>query len=424
MRIVLASFGSYGDLNPYLGLGQALLAQGHRPAFATSRTYQPLVENAGLEWRPIRPDGDPSDRAIVSRIMDPVRGPEYLIRQLMMPNLRDMYADLDDACRDADLVVSHPLTFAAPVLCEKRGLPWASSVLAPLSFFSRMDPPLALPGPLAAAIHRQWPRALSPMNAVGLKLTRSWTREVRKLRRSLGLPPGQNPVGSGQFSPLLTLAMFSTVLAAPQSDWPPHTVVTGAIRYDSIHGVMSPELIEFLDSGPPPIVFTLGSAAVATNRAPHFFEISVAAATAMGYRSVLLVGREPQNRPNVTAGDVFVTEWAPHSELFPRAAAIVHQGGAGTLHTALESGRPMLVVPFAHDQPDNAARAEQLGVARVVYPEQYSAKRVRTALQALLADPIVRENATAVSELVRAEDGAKSAASAIAQLGGRVPYSS
>jgi hypothetical protein len=65
--------------------------------------------------------------------------------------------------------------------------------------------------------------------------------------------------------------MFSTVLAAPQTDWPPHTVVTGAIRFDSIHGVMSPELIEFLDSGPPPIVFTLGSAAVATKRAPHFF---------------------------------------------------------------------------------------------------------------------------------------------------------
>jgi UDP:flavonoid glycosyltransferase YjiC (YdhE family) len=342
----------------------------------------------------------------------------------MMPNLRDMYDDLEAACEDADLVVSHPLTFAAPVLCEKRGLPWASSVLAPLSFFSKMDPPLALPGPITAAIHRKWPRALSPLNTFGLSLTRFWTNEVRDLRRTLGLPPGQNPVGLGQFSPLLTVAMFSTALATPQADWPRHTVVTGAVRYDGIHGAMSPDLHEFLDNGPPPIVFTLGSAAVATNRAAHFYEISVAAATAMGRRSVLLVGREPQNRPTVVAGEVFVTEWAPHSELFPRAAAIVHQGGAGTLHTALESGRPMLIVPFAHDQPDNAARAERLGVARVVYPEQYSAKRVSLALQALLSDPGVRENAMAVSELVGAEDGAWSAATAISQLASHIPYSS
>ena len=104
--------------------------------------------------------------------------------------------------------------------------------------------------------------------------------------------------------------------------------------------------------------------------------MSAAAATALGVRAVLLTGHLPENRPAIASGHIFVTEWAPHSALFPRASAIVHQGGAGTLHSALRAGRPMVVVPFAHDQPDNANRVAQLGVARVVYPQQYSAKRV------------------------------------------------
>ena len=398
-----------------MGLGLALKSLGHHPVLAVTRAYQPYVEAAGLECRPIRPEGDLSDRATVSRIMDPVRGPEFLIRQVMMPHLRDMYDDLADISRDADVVVSHPLTFAAPVLCEKRGLPWASSVLAPLSFFSREDPPQALPGPFAARLYHRWPGVMASMNAIGLGLTRRWTKPVDALRTSLGLPRGENPVGAGQFSPHLTLALFSAALAAPQSDWPPHTVVTGAIRYDAIHGTMGDDLLRFLDAGPPPVVFTLGSAAVDSRRAERFYQISAEAAAALGVRAVLLTGRDA-NRPRTIADSCFVADWAPHSELFPRAAAVVHQGGAGTLHTALAAGRPMLIVPFAHDQPDNAARTERLGVARVLYPHKYSPARVRSALEGLLSDSAVAARAGEVAVQVRAEDGAMTAARALASF--------
>jgi len=416
VRVVLASFGSFGDLNPHLGLGLALKAQGHRPILAVTRAYQPLVEAAGLECRPIRPEGDPSDREMVSRVMDPIRGPEYVIRGLMMPHLREMYDDLAAITHDADVVVSHPLTFAAPILCEQRGLPWAASVLAPLSFFSRLDPPLSIPGPLASSVHRRWPAVSSLMAGVGLGLTRSWTRAVQDLRRSVGLGRGANPVGPGQFSPYLNLALFSRVLAAPQADWPPATVVTGAVRYDANHGTLSDELAEFLSQGPPPLVFTLGSSAVVTHAASHFYEISAAAAGALGMRAVLLTGQLPENRPAVSSGSVFVTPWAPHSELFPRAAAIVHQGGAGTLNSALASGRPMLVVPFAHDQPDNAERAFRLGVARVVYPHQYTAARVRRDLDALLGDPDTRDRSASIQDVVQSEDGGPTAATALSRF--------
>lgn len=418
MRVLLATIGSYGDLNPYLGLGLELKARGHHPVLAVAAAYRQHVEDAGLDCRPIRPDGDPSDTVLVARVMDPMRGAEFLVRDLLMPQLRDMYDDLADAARNADVVVSHPLTFAAPVLCEKRGLPWAGSALAPLSFFSRLDPPLVLPSPLMAVLHRRWPRISRPVNTIGRLMTRSWGEPVQALRRSLGLPRGGNPVMEGQFSPHLNLGLFSPVLAEPQPDWPPRTIATGAVRYDAVHGGMPEDLDRFLDDGPAPVVFTLGSSAVGLNRAAHFYDVSAAAAAALGVRAVLLVGRSPENRPAGVSGHVFVADWAPHSELFHRSVAVVHQGGAGTLHTALAAGRPMVVVPFAHDQPDNAARAERLGVARVIYPDSYSAAGVGRALESLLSDAAVRARGEEIGAEVSAEDGAGTAASALIQLAG------
>jgi UDP:flavonoid glycosyltransferase YjiC (YdhE family) len=157
------------------------------------------------------------------------------------------------------------------------------------------------------------------------------------------------------------------------------------------------------------VVFTLGSAAVDAKRAACFYQVSAEAAAALGVRAVLLTGRE-SNRPRLVPAGCFVAEWAPHSELFARASAVVHQGGAGTLHTALSAGRPMLIVPFAHDQPDNAARTERLGVARVLYPQKYSNTRVRTALEGLLSDSAMATRAAEVAVTVRAEDGAMTAA--------------
>jgi len=417
MRVLLTSFGSYGDLNPYLGLGQALQARGHRPLLAMTPAYREHVEAAGLDFHPTGPAGDVTDRQLMARIMDPMRGAEYLMRHLMMPMLQQCYDDLAEAARNIDVVVSHPLSFAAPVLCEKRDLPWADSVLAPLSFFSSDDPPLvAIPSPVVAAIHRRWPSVMRPVNRIGQWMAGRWTEPVQKLRKSVGLPRGANPMVAGQFSPHLNLALFSSVLASPQPDWPANTLVTGNIQHDAVHGRLTPEIEDFLAAGPPPVVFTLGSSAVALPAAAHFYDISAAAAHALGLRAILLVGRSTENWPTMRSGDVLTAEWAPHSELFPRAAAVVHQGGAGTLHSALASGKPMIVVPFAFDQHDNGMRVERLGVARVIYPQRYTALRVREALKALLDDSDAAERAQEVGEAVRAETGAVTASRALEQL--------
>ena len=420
MKFVITSFGSFGDLNPYVGLGRALKARGHDVVLALPRHYIPFVEAAGLRGHAVRPDIDPSQRDVVRRVMDPLRGAEYLVRELMMPLVEESYADLDAIVENDDVLISHPLTFAAPVLAEYRGLRWASSVLAPLGFFSEDDPPLMAVHPAADALQRNFPGLYRRLVPTARFITRSWGSRVQALRKRLGLAPGANPLHDGQFSPYVNLAMFSRVLAEPQADWPPHTVVTGAVSYDAVLGGLPDELQAFLDAGTPPIVFTLGTSAVAAGSAARFYQTSLEAATDAGARSVLLVGRDDGHRPEVRGrSDVFVAEWAPHSELFPRAAAIVHQGGAGTLHTALASGRPMLIVPHAHDQGDNAVRSARLGVARVAFPSQYRRTVVRDHLRALLTERSWRENATECSAKVRAEHGAERACDALEAVASR-----
>src|SRR5690606_28336804 len=104
--------------------------------------YRQVVEREGIEFHPVRPDGDPSDSALLARIMDARRGSEYVIKDVMMAHLRESYDDLLPVARDADLLISRPITFATRIVAETLGVPWASSVLAPLSFFSRYDLPV------------------------------------------------------------------------------------------------------------------------------------------------------------------------------------------------------------------------------------------------------------------------------------------
>jgi UDP:flavonoid glycosyltransferase YjiC (YdhE family) len=175
-------------------------------------------------------------------------------------------------------------------------------------------------------------------------------------------------------------------------------------------------LAEFLGAGPPPVVFTLGSSAIASEHAPRFYQASIDAATRVGVRAVLLVGKHDAHRPDTRGNSgVFVADWAPHSELFARASVIVHQGGAGTLHTALASGRPMLIVPFAHDQGDNAVRAARLGVATVLFPGQYTTSRVAGHLE-LLQSGVFQSRAASVGERIRSENGAERASDALQEL--------
>jgi rhamnosyltransferase subunit B len=411
-RIVITCWGSYGDVNPALGLARGLKARGHDAVVAGPGYYRGVVEREGVGFHAIRPDVDPDDHETVRRIMDLARGTEVILNEIVFPSVRDMYHDLAKAIEGADLLVSHPVVFAGPVLAEERGIAWLSLVLAPMSFFSSHDLPVFPPAPWMKNLERV-PGAGRALVSGVKRFTRGWTEPVRRLRADLGLPPGGDPIYEGQFSPFGTLALFPRPLATPQPDWPARTTVAGAVFFDRPGGAALPDdVARFLDDGPAPIVFTLGTSAVSA--AGRFYHESAEAARRMGARAILLVGRDPRNQPSgALPKGVIAAEYAPHSEVFPRAAAVVHQGGAGTLAQAMRAGRPMLVVPWAHDQPDNAYRVTKLGGARTLYPKRYRAAIVEKHLRALLEDPSYAARAAEVGRDVRAEDGVATACEVI-----------
>jgi rhamnosyltransferase subunit B len=417
-RIVLTTFGSLGDLHPYIAVALGLQALGHEAVIATSGYYRQKVEGLGLGFRAVRPDHPDLDgnTDLIRRVMDRRKGSEVVIRELMMPVLRESYEDTLAAAEGADLLLSHMLTFTTRLVAEKKGIPWVSTFLQPLGFFSAYDPPVLPQMPLLAKLRFLGPAFHRLLFWCARLSVRSWSEPWHRLRAEVGLPPtSASPLFEGQHSPFLVLALFSKLLADKQPDWPRQAVITGFPFYDQDgEAGMPPELVRFLDAGPPPLVFTLGSSAVVD--AGPFYEHSVAAAQRLGRRAVLLVGKDPRNRPASLPAGVVAFAYAAYSELFPRAAAIVHQGGIGTTAAAMRSGRPMLVMPYAHDQPDNAERVTRLGIARTIARPRYTPTRAAAELRRLLDNPVYSRRALEVGKQVRQEDAVRAACDALTGL--------
>ncbi len=414
MKIVFAAFGSLGDMHPVNALGIELKKRGHHIIFAAMEFYREKIETLGFEFRPMRPHLDPNNKDLAKKLMDAKKGSELLLRELILPNLRPMYEDLLKAVHDADLLISTEVVFAAQSVAEKTGVKWMTTTLAPGTLLSAHDPfvpPTAL-----------WLRHLrflgstfhGAMYGFVKRMIDSWFADYREFRREIGLSENGNPLFEGK-SNLLNLAMFSRVLGKPQPDWHSPTLQTGFCFYDGADdmGKMPEDLTKFLDAGEPPIVFTLGSAAVMDAR--DFFEESAKAAQILGKRAVLLYGifNEP---PKITDANIAAFNYAPYSQVFPRAACVVHQGGVGTTSQVLRAGVPHLFMPFSHDQPDNAARCERLGVAKIISRDRYTADSAAKNLRELLADKTYKTNAIEAAKIVQTEHGTKVACDAIEEI--------
>lgn len=420
MRIVFSTYGTFGDVNPLIALSLELMRRGHTPVLAIPEMFRPKVEPLGIEFAPVRPEQDPNDTRLIAMIYDIKHGTETGLRKFLFPALRESYDDLTAAVAaggGADLLVAGELAYTAPMVAEKTGIPWASYVLAPFSFFSAYDPPVLPPYPTLAKLQTVFPPLGHVVTWFARLVTRQWPEPVYALRQELGLARGKEPIFDAKHSERLALALFSRVMGAPQPDWPRSVRITGFPFYDGTgsEGVLPPELVAFLDAGPPPLVFTLGSAAVMN--AGDFYEQSAKAAEMLGQRAVLLIGTDDRNLPRRKLPDtICVARYAPYSQIFPRASVIIHQGGIGTTAQALRAGRPMLIMPYSHDQPDNAQRMRKLGVAEVLGRTRYHAKAAARLIWQLLSDGAYQSRATDVAATVVAEDGAVNACDALESI--------
>jgi rhamnosyltransferase subunit B len=421
-RVVFTTWGSFGDLHPFMALALELQARGYVSVIATSPIYREKVEGEGLGFYPVRPDLPPPDADtaadMIRRVSHARWGPSYLFRKLLVPHLRETYADTLAAVTadgGADLLVSHQVPLTAPLVAEKTGVNWISSVLFPIAFVSAYDPPTPPQLPALRTLAATHPTVARTLFGFGKWTTRSWVEPIQRLRKELGLPRSQNPMFEGQHSPTLVLALFSRVLAELQPDFPANTLVTGFAFYDRKDDQPpSSDLLRFLEDGEPPILFTLGSSLVWI--AKDFYRVSIEAAQKLGKRALLLIG-DKRNLPQTKLPDgIAAFDYAPHSLVMPRASVIVHQGGIGTTGQALRSGRPMLIVPFGQDQPDNARRCVRLGIARTLSFPRFTTPRVVSELSELLNNPTYREHAEKVGQQVKAENGTKRACDAIEEV--------
>jgi len=420
MRIVFSTFGTFGDVNPLIALSLELKRRGHTPVLAIPGMFREKVEPLGIEFAAVRPDQDPHDKQMVEMIWDIKKGTERGLREFLFPAIRDSYHDLLEAVTangGADLLVTGELAYAGPIVAAKTGIPWASYVLAPLSFFSGYDPPVLPPYPTLSKVQSLVPGVGHLVPRFARLVTHNWSKPIYDLRQELGINRGENPIFDAKHSPRLVLALFSRVLGDPQPDWPPNTLITGFAFYDGDAGKtdLAPEIQQFFAAGGAPLVFTLGSAAVMA--AGDFYEQSARAVELLGERAILLVGNEPHNRPRFALSDkICVAAYAPFSQVFPRASAIIHQGGVGTTAQALRGGQPMLVMPYSHDQPDNARRVRHLGVAKVIQRKEYTAEAAARKIKDLLDERSYAARAAEISRRVALENGAATACDALERI--------
>jgi rhamnosyltransferase subunit B len=407
-RILITTFGSYGDMHPYMAIGNELRARGHQPVMATSELYREKIGLADFEFVPVRPHIAPpqeQDEEMMTKVMNPRSGSGYLLNEMLFPFVREAYEDLLGAVDGADLLLTHPISFAGPLVAQTTSIPWVSSVLAPVSFMSAYDPPMP---PF-------WPW-MRHVGLLGPRATAAFFKQVKKVyknefydqfRKELGLPDRGSPVFEGQHSPTMIVALFSKLFAQPQPDWPPQAHATGFAFYGGEHEHEMPaDLTNFLDKGEAPIVFTLGTSAVWV--AHDFYRESIDAAKLLGRRAVLLIGDE-RNRIESLPPEMIAVNYAPFEQLLPRACAMVHHGGVGTTSEGLRAGIPTLIVPFAFDQPDNAVHAARLGVSRILARTKYRATRVARELDILMTKADYKKKAREVGQLLRQENGAAAA---------------
>jgi UDP:flavonoid glycosyltransferase YjiC (YdhE family) len=366
----------------------------------TSEPFRDVTERAGLTFLSTHSSGEFEELSKHPDLWHPQRGLRVILRAGARA-LRVEYTRIAEAYRPGrSVLVGHSLAFAARIFEEKLGAPAATLQLAPSIFRSLYRQPVHLPGRDASGYPRWLKRTLWWL-IDRVAIDPLIVPEVNRFRRELGLGRIARIFHTWLHSPQRVIGLFPDWFAPPQPDWPPQLRLTGFPLYDeSDQHALPGSLKAFLADGSPPLVFTPGSA----NRAAAAFFATAAEVALRLDRRALLLTRYPEQIPRALPASVRHESYVPFSQVLPRCGALVHHGGIGTCAQALAAGIPQLVMPLGFDQPDNAARLEQLGVGAWVVPGRFTPDRVANALGGLLQDDTVRARCRRWADEVRRTD--------------------
>lgn len=410
MRALLLAIGSAGDVHPFVGLGLELQQRGHRVTLVTNPYFRPLIDRVGLPFIPVGTAEDYDRITTHPKMWHSRKGLQVIATAsaLASPTLYRIVRD--HGVGEDTVVVAGSLAFAARTAQETLGIRLATVHLQPSCFFSAhrtpvFHPTLHLINRLPIAVKRT---LLSLLDRAADQLL---SPAINPHRQTLGLKPVRHITSTWWHSPTTVIGMFPEWFAPKQPDWPSHMQLTGFPLFDELGTTETPPHVKtFLETGSPPIVWIAGSG---NRQAPAFFRTAAAVSQHLGRRGLLLT-QYPEQLPPTLPDDVIHGTYAPLAQVLPRAAALVHHGGIGSAAQALSAGIPQLVRPMAFDQPDNAARLRDLGVAQMLSPSRFRTAAVARTLDALLRSPDVANQCQLLATRLRETgSGLESACDAI-----------
>jgi UDP:flavonoid glycosyltransferase YjiC (YdhE family) len=414
-KLLFTTLGSLGDLHPPMGIAVEMQRRGHSVTMATSEYYRQYVENAGLRFKSVRPNIEPHNKLILRAVLEPIHGSRILHEDYIFPSMADYYADLYPSVKESDLFVSSILGYVAPLLAKTTGTRWVNALLSPMALWSAFEPPVLPPVSFFRFLWGKSPKLNRLLLNTIFKSFESMGEPMQLLREQVGLPR-INLYREGQHSSPLLLCLWSPLFGAPQPDWPKEAETPGFVFYDpKLSSPLSTELESFINNGPLPLVFTLGSTQV--EDATAHIELFIDVAKQSHQRAVITVGKNQidKYRPLNTSKLLFV-DYAPYEQLFPKASLIIHQGGVGTTGQALKSGRPMIVTPTVMDQLDNAVRIKQMEAGTYILHRKLSVETLTQEIHQLLKATSVQENCQLIKTKIEQENGVSRAADALEKV--------
>ena len=412
LDVLLPTIGSAGDVLPFVALGLALQARGHRATILTNPLFQDLIEGQGLGFLPVGTLEDARAAIADPDLWHPRKGFQVVARRAILPAMAEIYRLIERHAGPRTVIASSGIALGSRIAQERLGVPMATVHLQPSIIRSLVDSGMAGNVRISASQPMWFKRAFFRL-ADWLLIDRALKDPVNAFRATLHLPPIDRVMYRWLHSEQLVIGFFPDWFAPRQPDWPPVTHLVGFPLWDSERpGPIAPEAEEFLRGGEPPVIFTPGSAGATMHR---YFRESVAAARDLGVRA-MLVTNYPDQIPGTLPPHIRAFGYLPFSGVLPRAALLVYHGGIGTLSQTVRAGIPHLVVPNGHDQFDNGFRIERLGLGRSIPQTGYRARAVVGAIRDLLEDREVRARCRDYSRRIDSDAALTRAAELIESL--------
>lgn len=423
MKIGMQTWGSHGDIRPFLALAEGLQAAGHEVTLLMtcfdSDIYSNVTSINGVNIKLIASPVISVEEAekisrLVYGIRDPMKQVATILRLGFEPVEDQMFAAAQQLSKDNDLLIAHYFMHPLQIAAEKEQKPYISVVLANIVVPSVYSNPLGFNG-LGQWGHRLiWWITRFSINRVLLHYP-------NRLRKQLGMPPTRDILTQVWMSPHLTLLAVSPQFCQRQPDWPASVQVCGFLDTPdlsnlTIEGVIPPSLKAFLDAGESPVYMTFGSWMpndIASQTAT--LRLLTDAAKRAGCRAII---QSPSWQDCGFASDdqVFYLSAAPHYAIFPHCHAIVHHGGAGTTQSTTRSGKPSIVVAHLSEQEHWGRELRRMGIAgKFLRRRNLSASQLARQIKYVLDTPGLSVKASAIAAAMRIENGVDEAVKLIQQ---------